>query len=221
MMVYGHTGLNILLVDDLSLVRKGVAALLMELPETGMIHEAGDGLEAIALLTRESVDLVLIELDIPGIDGFATTKIIKKEFPAVKVIALTSHNDFNSMLQMNAYGSDCFLMKSISLSDLQKAIQAVMRNEKYIHKDVIKILASSVLNNNKEMSTQQPKPVSEMEKKIMLYIFEGLTATQIGEKMNISPKTVEYHKAALYHKTGTKNNIDLFRFAVKNNITKL
>lgn len=209
--------IKILIADDHTIFRSGLAALLRNIPRIRIIRQAENGKEVLTILEKEPIDIVLMDISMPVMDGIEATGIISQKYPQVKVIALSMHDDQNSILEMNANGAVGYLLKNTNIHELKDAIFDVMRGEKYFSKEVSLVLLNKTVKtgNNKSVSLD---PLSGKDKELIIYLSKGFSAIEIAEKLGVAEKTVEGHKSKLFQKTGVKNTTALVMYAVKHGI---
>lgn len=205
--------IRILLVDDHQIVLDGVKALLDDLDGFDCVATADNGQKAIDLLKVFDVDVVLMDIDMPVMNGMEATKIIKKEFSEIKVISLTQHSERGMVKQLLSCGSDGYLLKNIAQDDLAEAIRKVVAGESVFSEEVSLSLAGKALEKN---ANGVEVELTEREIEILTLIAEGLSSKQIGEQLFISPRTVDTHRTNLMNKLDIHNIAGLIRFALKN-----
>lgn len=207
------SNIRILLVDDHQIVLDGVKALLDDLDGFECVATADNGQKAIDLLKVFDVDVVLMDIDMPVMNGMEATKIIKKEFSGVKVISLTQHSERGMVKQLLSCGSDGYLLKNIAQDDLAEAIRKVVAGESVFSEEISLSLAGKALEKN---ANGVEVELTEREIEILTLIAEGLSSKQIGEQLFISPRTVDTHRTNLMSKLDIHNIAGLIRFALKN-----
>jgi two-component system, NarL family, response regulator DegU len=211
--------IKLIIADDHKIFRTGLAGLLKSLPRIKTIREAENGKEVLEILEKESIDIVLMDISMPVMDGLEATKIITEKYPGVKVIALSMHDDQNSIFEMNACGAFGYLFKNSDIDELERALYTVMKNEKYYGKDISRVLMEQIeKNRNKKPVSYKYDPINERDKIILQYICQGLSTIEIAQKMGLAEKTVEGHKTRMFQKTGSTNIASLVMFAVKHNL---
>lgn len=215
--------ITIVLVDDEVLFRKGLAFILDREPNFTILHEASDGQELISFLqsTDKLPDVVITDLKMPIINGVEATKFIHKEFPEVKIIALTSYDTKSFVANMIDIGAVSYLLKSASPVELITTINEVATKGFYYSDYVRKIIKEVVLSGNKVKSSLDKSLLSEREIEVLQLICEQKNATEIGELLFISPRTVEGHRTNLLLKTDSRNVAGLVVYAIQNELVKL
>lgn len=210
---------HILIIDDHQVVRDGIKLYLENDPEYEVAGEASSGPEGLEMLESQQVNLVLMDLSMKDLDGIETTKEIIRRFPAVKVVALTMHNDYQHIRAMMEAGASGYILKSCDEQELKQAIDAVMNDTVYYSREV----ANTVMNNMARKNARKnvsgiDTPLTPREKEVYRLILEELSNQEIADRLFISVRTVEVHKRNLLEKTGAKNTTGLVLFAIKNQL---
>src|SRR5215468_107121 len=189
--------LRVLLVDNHPIVRAGIRAELERIPGTELAGEANDGREALALLRSNLVHLVLMDIAMPGLNGLEATARISKEFPAVRVIILSRHDNEQYFWHALKAGAAGYLLKNAALSELRGAIHRVSNGEIYISRGLTARLAR---RTPVKQTLQVPGPLERLtsrQREILQLLAEGQTTKSIALILKVSPKTIEYHRAQL------------------------
>lgn len=205
--------IRILLVDDHQIVLDGVKALLDDLDGFDCVATANNGQKALDLLKVFDIDVILMDIDMPVMNGMEATKAVKRDFPNVKVISLTQHSERGMVKQLLACGSDGYLLKNIDQDELAMAIRKVNGGQNYFSSEVTMSLAGKAVEKS---STGADVEITEREIEILTLIAEGFSSKQIGEKLFISSRTVDTHRTNLMNKLDIHNIAGLIRFALKN-----
>jgi len=210
------SNIRLILVDDHRIVLDGLKALLDDMEGFDCVATAENGQKALDLLKVFDVDVVLMDIDMPVMNGMEATRIIKKEYPKVKVIALTQHSERGMAKQLLDCGADGYLLKNIAQDELASAIRKVHNGETVFSSEVAMTLASKAVEKN---ANGVEVELTEREIEILTLISEGLSSKQVGEKLFISPRTVDTHRTNLMNKLDIHNIAGLIRFALKNGYT--
>ena len=205
--------IRLLLVDDHHIVLDGIKALLDEVEGFDCIATADNGQKALDMLNVFDVDVVLMDIDMPIMNGMEATKRIKKEYPKVRVISLTQHSERGMVQKLLDCGSDGYLLKNIAQDELTTAIRRVYNGENVFSSEVTMRLAGKAVEKN---ASGIDVELTEREIEILSLISEGLSSKQVGEKLFISPRTVDTHRTNLMNKLDIHNIAGLIRFALKN-----
>ena len=207
--------LNILLVDDHALVTDGIRALLQGENLFTIKGEANNGQMALEMLNILKIDLVLMDIDMPIMNGIDAIKQIKKDFPMVKVVVLTMHDEKAMITKLLNLGADGYLLKNSSKQELIHCILGVANDERYISSEATAIL----LRVDESKSNAGPlSQLTEREIEIVKLIAEGHSNKEIGDKLFISHRTVDTHRTNLMGKLGVHNVAGIVKFAIVNGL---
>lgn len=207
--------IKVMLVDDHEIVRSGLRMLLQAQPDMEIVAEASSGAEAIEWVQAHEVDVVLMDVTMPKMDGMEATRRLKACCPSVAVLALTIHEEEEYFFQMLDAGASGYIPKRAASEDLLRAIHTVHQNEIFLHTSVASMLVKDYLQNRKADSATAPSNLTEREQEVLTLIAEGLTNKEIGENLGISPKTVARHRDNITHKLNLSSRAELTRYAIK------
>lgn len=209
---------SIVIVDDHKLFRKGISTLLQDFYFIDEILEAGNGVELLQMLKEKNSlpDVILLDIQMPEMDGVETQKYIRKLYPELKVIILTMEDDEQFILHMIAEGVNGYLLKNADPEELEMALQKVLKNDFYFPANMAQMLLKSSLQ--KPSSDQIIPEFSEREMEVLDLICREYTAPQIADKLHLSTRTIEGYRGKLLEKTGAKNIAGLVVFAMKNKL---
>jgi DNA-binding NarL/FixJ family response regulator len=211
--------IKVAIADDHKIFRKGVILSLRHYSNIKFVLEAENGQELLDNIAAAAPDVVLMDLRMPIKDGIETTKFISKNYPSISVIVLTMHEDERFVIHLMENGANGYLLKSTDPVEIKKAITEVMVKGYYLNNFVNKILLKRAHAKNKSIATLTTDPqISEKEKQVLRFICLEYTSSEIGDKMSISPRTVESIKERLMERFGVKNTAGLVFYAVKNNL---
>ncbi len=205
--------LKIYLVDDHALFREGLRFLLSNLDIVEEIYEAENGKEFVSGLKEKSVDVALLDIEMPEMNGIEATKEALQIYPDLKIIGLSMYSEesyYSSMIDAGATG---FLLKNSNFGEVRKAITDVCNGKNYFSAEILQSILTKVV-----AKTQQPEitDITERETEILFYICNGLSNTEIADKLSISKRTVDKHRENLLQKTQSKNTANLVIYAIKN-----
>lgn len=205
--------INVLIVDDHPLVRMGIRRLLEQLTDMTVVAEAENGETALTLVRSHKPDVVLLDMKMPGIDGWEVTRRLKKTHPNVKVIAVTTANTDpmfpGRLLQLGAMG---YLTKESDAEEMAMAIRRVYKGEKYLCAEIAQQMAISSLQAPQETPFDL---LSEREMQVMFMITRGMTVPEIAETLFLSTKTVNGYRYRMFEKLLIKNDVELTFLAMK------
>ena len=212
-----NTRIRVILADDHTLFRNGLKLLLSNNVDMQVVGEASDGNELLSLLTKLPCDVVLMDIEMPGINGFDATRIIAEQYPEVKVISLSMYGEEDYYYRMIEAGARGFLLKSSEINEVSEAIRRVMRGGTYFSSDILYNVLKNIHTVVSKTDTQALH-LSQREKEVLELICRGKSNQEIADQLFISKRTVEKHRANLLAKTNTKNTAQLVMFAVENKL---
>jgi DNA-binding NarL/FixJ family response regulator len=213
--------IKILIVDDHDMFREGVKYILSKVPEFFVVENASNGIDYLEKLKTVKPDVVLMDIDMPLMNGFEATRKSLDSYPDLKIIILSMHGDQGHYMRMIELGVKGFVLKDAGIGQLKDAIIEVHQGRNYFSQE---LLMNIILRRESSPSGEQLRrqlEISERELEVLQYICKALTNNQIAEKLFISPKTVEGHKAKLMEKTNTSNAVALVLFAIKNHLVEI
>jgi len=204
---------RILLVEDHSLLRQGLRSLVSTLPDFEVVGEARDGKEAIHQCLALSPDLVMMDLSMPGMTGIEATTQIKRRLPNVRVLALTAYKTDEYVCEALRAGADGYVLKDASYEELVLALRHVVMGKRFLSADVSGHLVDALIQGTQpSATTRTPTPWNKLtarERSILKLIAEGRTNRAAAEFLNVSPKTIEKHRASVMRKLGLRNVTEL------------
>ena len=206
--------LKVYIADDHTLFRKAMVNLLRSFERITDVKDAENGKELVTLIKYEMPDVVIVDLQMPVMDGTETSTIILQKYPEVKIIILTMHDSNKFILHMMDLGVHAFLLKNTEPDELEKAIYAVADKDFYHNELVAAVLRKNV--TEKRMSqrpTFQLPELTEREKEVLLLICQELTMKEIGQRLFLSENTVRNHRVNIMEKVGVNNIVGLVKYA--------
>jgi DNA-binding NarL/FixJ family response regulator len=210
--------IKVFLVEDHEIVRQGLKALLER--DCTITGEAASGQEAIKMLEVEQPNVVLMDMNMPGMNGSECTRILKEKHPALKILILSMHDDEGYLLDMLSAGADGYILKNASKEELLFAIKRIVNNGIFISPE----FTLNLLNKFKPEINKAPSAaaldITEREMDVLQLIGEGLTNAEIADKLFTSVRTIETRRKNLLDKTKTKNTATLIKYAVKNGLLR-
>jgi len=214
--------LNILIADDHRLFRKGMCALLSDFDDVGETDEAENGEALIALIKRmtDLPDLVLLDINMPVMDGLDTTKYLKAHYPGIRIIIISMEEDVPLVSHLINEGVDGYLLKNSDPDELELAIKMVMKNEFYLSASLTGSIFRSG-NSISESNRNSEMLLTERELEVLDLICKQYTAAEIGEKLLLSVRTVEGFRRKLLEKTKSRNMAGLVVYAIKNKLVTI
>ena len=211
--------IKIAIADDYKVYRDGLKVGLSADENIEIIGEADNGEDLMKLLQSLSPDVILMDLKMPLMDGMEATKLIRKQYPAIKVLVITMYEDDKFIIHLMENGANGYLLKNTEPDEIKKAIYSVHENGYYFNDVVNKaLLKKLVLKNNLKPSFNQNIDLTEREQEVLKMICEEKTAAEIAKEIFLSPRSVEGIRQRLIEKIGVRNTAGLVMFAVKNGI---
>ncbi|MER3458972.1 MAG: DNA-binding response regulator [Chloroflexota bacterium] len=208
--------IRVILADDHTLVRKGLKALLAAYPHIEVVGEAADGREAVQLAEALRPHVVVMDINMPGLNGLEATDRIKRRCPEVNVLILSMHANEEYVLQVLRSGASGYLLKDSATEDLVAGIQAVTAGEAYLSPRISKtVIAEYVRRTEAEAQRRPHELLTPREREILQLIAEGRTSKEIASELHLSIKTVETHRANLMDKLNIHNRAGLIRYAIR------
>lgn len=211
--------ISILLAEDHVLVRAGIRALLQSLSYTEVVAEAGDGQEALHLITQLQPNIVLMDISMPKLNGLEVTRRMVKQFPEVRIIMLSMHMNEEYVLQALNAGAAGYLLKDSSIAELELAIRSVFDGETYLSPPVSRHIADYVRRVGSQ--TSMLERLTPRQREILQLIAEGQTVKEIAGRLNISAKTVETHRARLMKRLDIYDVPGLVHYAIRMGLVTL
>ena len=209
--------LRILLADDHETVREGLRLILNAQPDMQVVATAADGAEAISQCEKITPDVVIMDVSMPGMNGLAATSRLTEKFPSTKVVTLTRHADSSYLQQLLRAGAAGYVLKQSRPAELLHAIRSVAAGGKYLDASMTAPVIGSYSRGTGAgagTAAEQHTPLSPRETEVLRLIAWGNTNKEIAERLDLSVKTVEAHKANGMRKLGMRGRIDIVRYAL-------
>jgi DNA-binding NarL/FixJ family response regulator len=208
--------IRVVLADDHAVVRAGLKAVLGVARDIEVIGEAKTGREAVALAERFKPDVVVMDLSMPDIDGTAATKEIVEKGLATRVLVLTMHAEEDYLVPLMEAGAAGYLVKSAADRELVDAVRAVARGDVYVRPAAARVLAKNLTKKDPAQSDRDKfDKLTQRERDVLRLVAQGYSAPEIGERLFISPKTVDTYKQRIQEKLGLSHRSDYVQFALK------
>lgn len=204
--------IRVLIVDDHELVRTGIKRLLEDTRDIRVIAEASTGEEALGLVREHRPDVVLMDVNMPGIGGLEATRKLIQSHPELRVIVVTIHVDEPYPTRLLEAGASGYLTKGCAVDEIVDAIQVVHRGERYIGADIARQLALSMLPGGERSPFDK---LSQREMQVMLMVTQGHSIQDISDRLSLSPKTISTYRYRLYEKLGVDNDVELTHLAMR------
>ncbi|GAB3759607.1 response regulator transcription factor [Spirosoma pomorum] len=218
---------KLMLVDDHSIVRDGIRLLLEQADNLDIIDEANDGEEALDKLKARQAegtlpDLILMDISLPGMSGIQTTQVVSRLYKNVRVLMLSMHNNEDYILRSVEAGAYGYILKDSSSDEMIKAIRTIASGEKYYSSPVASIILSGYMQQlkkgDKNNRSERQSKLSNKEKEILQFLVDGMSSREIAEKLQLSVRTVDNHRANMMRRLQVRNAAELVRMAVEDKL---
>lgn len=210
---------GVILVDDHTLFRNGLKILLNNLSDYVVVGEAANGVEFLDLLESQQPDLVLLDIDMPVMDGIEAARKAIHKYPDLKIITLSMYGEEDYYYKMVDAGVKGFLLKNSDINEVKTALQTVLDGGSYFSSELLQTLVNSLRSSQSSKETQTI--LSERETEILILICQGLSNQEIAEELFISKRTVDKHRANILEKSDSKNTAQLVMYAIKNQLVEI
>jgi two-component system nitrate/nitrite response regulator NarL len=204
--------IRLLLAEDHPVVRKGLAAFLSHNDRLEIVGEASDGQEALRKARELTPDVVIMDIDMPQLDGLTVTEILRKEHPQVNVLILSAHSSTHHALRIIKSGARGYVLKQAAVEELVKSVETVASGETCFSADVASLALNQLVRKNG--SAPDVSQLTEREREILTLIAEGLYNKEIAARLNIGTRTVETHRERLMEKLNIHSAAGLTKFAI-------
>jgi len=209
---------SILLADDHAIFRQALQLLLENQPDFSVVGQAADGLEAISLAEQKRPDVLVLDLSMPGINSMDVIKKIKQHQPACQIIILSMHSEKEYVLKAMQNGASGYILKESSGESLVQGVRAVMAGEKYLCPRLAELAIKVFLSQPLPPETDYTA-LTHREREVLLLSADGASAAEIAQRLSISPRTVETHRANYMRKLGLHTQAELAKYARQINPT--
>ena len=208
--------IKVLLADDHAVVRAGLKAVLAAARDIAVVGEAGNGREAVAMAERLAPDVVVMDLSMPEMDGTAATKAITAKGLPTKVLVLTMHAEDEYLVPLLEAGAAGYLVKSVADRELVSAVRAVAHGDSYVSPSAARVLVKGFGRKDPAKAERDKyEKLTQREKDGLRFVAQGYSAPEIGEKLFISPKTVDTYKQRIQEKMGLGHRADYVQLALR------
>jgi len=210
---------KIMLVDDHTLFRNGLRILLNTIDKYEVAGEAANGQEFLELLETEVPDIVLLDIEMPVMDGIAAANLAIEKYPDLKIITLSMYGEEDYYYKMVDAGVKGFLLKNSDMNEVKAAIETVYEGGNYFSTELLQNLVNSLRTSSKNREPQAE--LSDREIEILILICQGFSNQEIADQLFISKRTVDKHRANILEKSECKNTAQLVMYAIKNKLVEI
>ena len=211
--------MNLMIVDDHLLIRVGMKLLLKNTSAYTVTAEAESGEEALRLLAAQPIDLVIMDISMPGMGGLACIREIRAHYPAVKILVLSMHEDEEYIYKAMQYGAMGYLPKTSADNELFDALQALSQGRRYLSPNAQQSLMDIMFRPAEEEAPEDPRSLlTEREREVFGALIHGYTITEIAEQLHLSVKTVDTHKSHIYAKLNCRRRSELVSLALQHGL---
>jgi two-component system, NarL family, nitrate/nitrite response regulator NarL len=207
------------LVDDHPVVRKGISSCLSRLRHIEVVGEAGDGKEALRKIRELAPDLVLMDVEMPEMDGLAVTELLRRELPKINVLVLSMHSSPEYVKRILQSGARGYVLKGASPEELARAIEVVQSGEAFFSPEVARMALNQVMGQADEKG--QGATLTRREKEVLTHIAEGLSNKEIATRLDVGVRTVETHRERIMRKLNIHSIAGLTKYAIANGLISL
>lgn len=208
------TAIKLMIVDDHTAVRQAFSSILQE-SGFEVIREASNGREAVDALAEIRPDVVLMDLDMPIMNGFEALALMKANYPGLKVVILSGHSDKAYITHTLKSGADAFLPKQCSIEVVVDVIESVHNNQPFVYEDAVGFSLPTYHQNAAPEPLLEPRALSPDEVRILVMICEGMNRVDIASKLNTTVRNIAFHTDNIYKKTALSNKVALLKYAIR------
>ncbi len=206
---------TIVIAEDHPIVREGIRAFLTKTSLHEVVAECGDGLTALTLVAKHKPDILVVDLQMPGLDGLEVTRRVVQNFAWTKVVVLSMHASDSYVSRALQYGALAYVLKSSDIEDLNEAIDSALKGKQFLSRAI------------SDRITRDPMPrdrydlLTSREREVFQLVAEGSSAVEIAKKLYISVRTVEKHRSNLMHKLELRNQAEVIKYALQRGLIPL
>jgi NarL family two-component system response regulator LiaR len=210
---------RVLVVDDHTIMREGICALLKLASDIEVVGEAANGREALDMAKQLMPDIVVMDISMPVMDGREATRRLTKDLPSIKILVLTQYDDKEHVLSLIDAGACGFVSKKAAFEELSSAVRCIARGESFLSPSVAKVVIDAYQYGAASRDKSDPyEQLTDREKDVLKLLVEGHSTQKIAELLALSPKTVAGYKTSLMSKLDITSGIDLVKYALKKGI---
>ncbi len=213
--------IRILLADDHEIVREGFRAAVDREDDMEVVAEAGDGEETVRLTGEHDPDVIVVDIGMPLLNGIEATRRIRREHPAVRVIALSVHDESQYVTEMLKAGATGYLVKTCAMGELVGAIRAVHAGETYLSSKVAGAVVSQAVGPGEGASHEDVDPLSPREREVLTLLVNGKSSKEIARDLHVTARTIDLHRQNIMKKLELYSVAELTKYAIRQGLTDL
>jgi two-component system, NarL family, response regulator NreC len=213
--------IRLLLADDHEIVRQGLSALLTNQKDIKIIAETSDGISTLNKAESLKPDVIILDLELPDLSGLEVLRQIKQRNPNIRIVVLSMYAKEAYVAESFKYGAIGYVLKGSDASEIILAIRNAMQNSRYLSPPFTELAIETYLKNTTEETIDLYDTLTNRERQVLSLAAKGLSSSDIAQQLNISPRTVESHRAKFMHKLNLSNHTDLIRFALRKGLIPL
>lgn len=210
--------LRLLIADDHSMFADGIESILANESDIDVVGKCPDGNSVFEFLKEKTVDLILLDVNLPDMSGIEVSKKLNREYPDIKILAVSMFNEESFVTEILQQGASGYILKNTGKTELLKAIQTVNNGQSYFSKEVTQTIMGSLMKNKATAQKPTKLKISRREKEVLQLIMQEFTTQEIADKLFVSVKTVESHRGSLLTKLQARNTAGLVRIAMEEGI---
>lgn len=212
---------KVILSDDHHIVRQGLRALLESEPDFTVVGEAADGVETVQLVERLKPDVLVVDVVMSGLNGLEVTRQVKDRAPETHVVVLSMHDNEAYVLEALRAGAEAYVLKDATSRELTDAIHQVLDGRHYLSSSLSERAIEVYVRQAQESPLEKYETLTAREREVLHLTAEGHTSAEIAERLHISPRTVDTHRANMMRKLDLSSQTDLIRYAIQRGIIPL
>jgi DNA-binding NarL/FixJ family response regulator len=220
-MTPGKESYRILLADDHVLIRHGIKNIIKKDEKFQVVGEVSNGKELMSFLETSEVEMIILDISMPGIGGMEAIGLVKRKYPWVKILMLTMHKNKQYFYNAMSAGADGYLMKDDSDEELLVALEKVLSGKSYISPYMADDFADDVISMYRNEKKSPFQELTKREKEVLQLVVEGYTSKKMAKHLNLSQRTIDHHRSNLLRKFNRKNSVDLVNYAVRNGFVSI
>jgi DNA-binding NarL/FixJ family response regulator len=213
--------ISIILADDHPVVHRGMQALLERERDFSIVGVAADGLETVGLTERLKPDVLVLDLMMPGLSGLEVLRILRERSPQTRIVILSMHSSSAFVVQALQNGAAGYVLKESTEENLVHAVREAAAGRRFLSPPVTEIAINTYIEQSKTGPFDPHETLTPRQREVLQLAAEGKTNAEIAERLNISQRTVENHRATLMHRLGLRNQTELIRYAIRRGLIPL